>query len=167
MQINVSWPFSFLFAFLFFTSRIRHVKRPRPLASCRSTAVQNYFGRWHLKCHIYMAFLCGPKRTTAALPPCARDATTNRTTAHHIHRIPPSFSLSRMCEFSCAWARILKRLLSRQWPRIKVTHVLKYNDTWMAPLASHCRIEWVQLTVVVIRQQPGDCASKVKGILLT
>lgn len=31
--------------------------------------IQNYFGRWHLKCHIYMAFLCGPKRTTAAPSP--------------------------------------------------------------------------------------------------
>lgn len=34
---------------------------------CQATLIQKYFGRWHLKCHIYMAFLCGPMSATS---PC-------------------------------------------------------------------------------------------------
>lgn len=32
---------------------------------CQATLIQKYFGRWHLKCHIYMAFLCGPMSATS------------------------------------------------------------------------------------------------------
>lgn len=146
MQINVSWPFSFLFLLVCFflllassfflalllrchvTNSSREVCSFHPLSlsplspflrvclCCQATLIQKYFGRWHLKCHIYMAFLCGPMSATSP---------------DFLYSLP---SPSPFCACCLLWhfkTRHLSPHISTQWPRIKVTHVLKYNDTSM------------------------------------